>query len=389
MKIKKLFKIILPVLSIIMSFCLYGDGLADGVILKGSEERPYTIKKGDTLWDISGEYLNNPFLWPNIWDRNEYIKNPDLIYPGNRILIPFVIITTLLTGEAEVPHTPSEATVSPPPLPSAPDDSISAPVPSAPPSTDIPPIPPLLKESKGGLKEITEFEEPVVQPDAISMIGGNLVFSSGYISDDIKSSGIITDSPEGRNIFAGGDNVNIVLHSTDNGVSIGDWFTIFRRPVNIFHPRTGKRVGMLFIPVGILEIYRVQGKDAAGRIIKSYNYSSHGDLIQPYQPSSQPFGPVDEPLDKIDQTTPGIQGYIIESYESKVLNAEYNIVYLDKGASDGITPEAIFQVTGERPGHIIGELIVISVQANTSTALITKSIEPFGVGNRVVTSATR
>lgn len=48
----------------------------------------YVIKKGDTLWDLSFEFLGDPFLWQQLWQANSYIVNPDLIYPGNRLVIP-------------------------------------------------------------------------------------------------------------------------------------------------------------------------------------------------------------------------------------------------------------------------------------------------------------
>ncbi|MHB8173528.1 MAG: LysM peptidoglycan-binding domain-containing protein, partial [Nitrospirota bacterium] len=48
----------------------------------------YTIVKGDTLWDISKARLSDPFAWPRIWKKNQFIHNPNLIYPGQVIKLP-------------------------------------------------------------------------------------------------------------------------------------------------------------------------------------------------------------------------------------------------------------------------------------------------------------
>lgn len=45
----------------------------------------YFVKKGDTLWDISDEYLNDPFAWPDLWEKNKHIQDPHWIYPGDSI----------------------------------------------------------------------------------------------------------------------------------------------------------------------------------------------------------------------------------------------------------------------------------------------------------------
>lgn len=57
----------------------------------------YIVKKGDTLWGISGRYLDNPLQWRKIWAANRQIKNPNLIYPGD-ILILCVIKGQTLVG---------------------------------------------------------------------------------------------------------------------------------------------------------------------------------------------------------------------------------------------------------------------------------------------------
>ena len=48
----------------------------------------HTVVYGDSLWDISNKYYNDPFIWPNVFKKNQNkIYDADLILPGQSLII--------------------------------------------------------------------------------------------------------------------------------------------------------------------------------------------------------------------------------------------------------------------------------------------------------------
>jgi hypothetical protein len=69
---------------------LAGIAVAQDVAVRSDHPDEYVVVKGDTLWDISGRFLDKPWQWPAIWHANPQIENPHLIYPGDIISLVYV-----------------------------------------------------------------------------------------------------------------------------------------------------------------------------------------------------------------------------------------------------------------------------------------------------------
>lgn len=308
------------------------------VLSQTQEIKEYKIIKGDTLWSISNKELSDPFLWPKIWKENPEITNPDRLYPGQTIKIPFYVV------QKEKQETPVPA--------------------------------PVVKQEPVKEKEGVQKEETAPVPVKLQqLVNKNILLASGYISDTVNTSGEITGSPSGRNLFGNND---VVYVRTDTPVKKGDKFYIIREEKLIKHPLTDKEVGRLVNIVGILEIAQFEYGDIKAKITQSFDDIITGDLLDA-------FYELNPMLSMPSYRKPDIKGVIIASKGLRMLNSVFNIVYVDKGQKDGIEIGDMFKVIAKGK-HITptGIIQIINCNSNTSTAIVKENFDPIAPGNLTI-----
>lgn len=365
-----------------------------GVHAQRSEEGyVYVVKPGDTLWDISARFLNNPWLWPKVWEQNRYITNPHLIFPGDPIALgitpPPAVVSAPEVKVAEVPPPPVEGAPPAAAQPALTPEEMSAKPGEAPP----PPA------EEGGVTEEEMAARPEETEESIGEVlrveevsEGNIYYSSAsslsfVTPEELSASGSIVGSKLERKMFGELDEVYI---KTGEEVEVGQRFTIFRTEKKLKHTVTGEVLGYRIKVLGELEVTEKDRETSKARIIKSYDVIAKDDRLMPVESSSKEI--------ILKSSEQQLEGYIVATQEDLKLIGEGQIVYIDKGTADGIIEGNVFTIyrpskrlkealTGEEvesPIEIIGKLVVVKARENVSTALVTKSKKEITTGDHII-----
>ncbi len=88
-----------------LAFCSTGLAQEKSEFIPGEDSGfYYTIKKGDTLWNLSEKFYQSQWDWPGLWEMNKDIKNPHWIYPGKKIQIFLKGKSALTPAGAKIPE---------------------------------------------------------------------------------------------------------------------------------------------------------------------------------------------------------------------------------------------------------------------------------------------
>lgn len=334
-------------------------------------EGPYVVKKGDTLWGISKDLLQDPLLWPRLWEKNPAVKDPNLIYPGDRLTLPGREIAPPPAAQPAKAESPKaepakEKAEAPPAAPPA------APKPAPAPAVARPVEPPV----------------PLLSRDAV-------VCSPALTTEAMVESvgiGSIVRSVDNRTLISMEDLVGVGVNA-NVALNPGDRLAVVRPAQRLIHPRTGLPISRVLYILGLVEVKEARDRVVLGRVSYSCGAMSIGDLVMPYTPAQFPEGKIAQP------TRRSVEGVVVDSLRGERLIGMLQVVFLDVGSVQGVGPGDVFGIyrpslpVVDAAGAVLaippvrlGEAVVIRVTDQTATAAVTTSAIEVRIGDQVALS---
>lgn len=350
-------------------------------------EQVHIIAKGDTLWDLAAKYYGDPYLWPQIWERNQYVLDAHWIYPGDPLVLGLQVAP--VDNLSQVPGGPgtggepgADPTAPPPDGAMSADDAAGSPIPLGA-ETDI-----YCQGYIGDLEEPFPFIITGSEAEAQALIPqAQIPGSDANVRGGWKLLGYGPLGTVKLGLSTG--DIVYVDGGRARGLSAGTQFTIVAPNEPVYHPIRHQVVGRYYRYLGRLRILAVQENTGIAEIIHACDPVTVGAFLAPFEPEPVPLGrptamrPVNFPAaaEKI-QTAPSIV-YVRDNILSL---GEDHVVHIDLG-EDAATPGDVFTIYREnRPGLppvVLGELAVLSVHKHFAVAKILESRYPIYVGDRL------
>jgi hypothetical protein len=320
----------------------------------------YTIKRGDTLWAVSGLFLKSPWRWPELWGMNlDQIRNPHLIYPGQ------VLFLEKSGGRARLRMGQQV---------DGPSDTVK-----------------LSPRARG-----TSLDGDAIPSIPFHLIEPFLNEAVIFQTNELALAPRIVATQEGRVLLSRGDTAYV---RGDTGSSTS--FRIFREPKVLKDPGTGEILGYEAAYVGSTEAVRPgetrTGSDGKPEIIPATftvtsirQEANVGDRLAPVpQREFSNYAP--------HAPASPIAGQIVSLYGDALTAGQNQIVVLNRGASNGVERGHVFALwrAGENiidktdasrptiklPDERHGMLFVFRVFDRMSYALILSVKDPVKPGD--------
>ncbi|MDR1423642.1 MAG: LysM peptidoglycan-binding domain-containing protein [Azoarcus sp.] len=307
----------------------------------------YTVVKGDTLWDISGRFLQEPWRWPEVWQMNtDEIKNPHLIYPGQIVVLdrsgpylrlgkPVADSSGKAIGEGRLQPRVYETPV---------DEAIST-------------IP---------LKVIAPFLTRPLVADEARLIGAATIVAT-------ETSRVYLG--QGDTIFAKNVRADV------------DRWAVFRPAKPLIDPVTQKQIAFEAQYLGIARVTE-RTDPVTLQIIEAVEEIGAGDLMLPVEGelvfSYAPHAP-----------TQAIDAHMISIYRGVLETGKLSVVAINAGKEDGLDPGSVLAMFRDRgtathgqqrhklPEKRYGSLLVFRVFDRVSYALIMDTDGQATIGDAV------
>ncbi len=333
----------------------------------------YWIKRGDTLWDLASQFYGNPYLWPQIWEQNQYVLDAHWIYPGDPLVVGFDVTSIEdIQGAADG---------------SGADGS---------------------GEGDGDLRLTSGVSAPEALGSEVD------VQCSGYIDEDDAQfprrligseyqSLIPTLVPAKRANITGDygelDTVKIELSLGDivymdggreAGLLPGDLFSVVIPRERVAHPVTEKPLGRFYSYVGRVRVLSAQQETAIAEVTYACMPINVGAGLVPYRAQPIPLArrtPQVGINDPVDAEVLVSAAAVVRSEANIQTIGRGHVVYLSAEGED-MTPGDIYSIYRlNRPGHpavVIGELGVLAVRGRSAVAKVLESRYAIHVGDRIV-----
>ena len=315
----------------------------------------YIVVRGDTLWDIAGRYLKTPYLWPQIWDQNKYIKDAHWIYPGDPVLLPKLEVVAEQAGQAPPPGGPEGLGEEPAELGAAPGDAGAAAA-----------LAPVTEEQALQCAQYVVSER---EDESLHVLGSELGFDKIALAE--------------RDIV-------YLSKGSNAGVKAGDLYTLHHVAYTVKHPVSGKKLGTKVETTGWVKVILVQEDTACAVIEASCGQEVHaGDYLKPFEKVNVPMVVRRAPAACCAPANGKMTRHVVDLQDDAAMAGEGHFLTIDAGADEGIMPGSsfsIFRITYPSlptPRVPVGEAIVVSVRDRTSTAKVTYSKYEVVVGDEV------
>jgi hypothetical protein len=315
-------------------------------VQKSSEQpkKEHTVRKGDTLWDLAGHYLQDPFRWPMIYEANrKVVENPHWIYPKERLTIV---------------------------IPSLPADAAKAPVVIA---------------DAGKTVQHTRWYTPK-RVDGPSMIvdeaaGAALVQPMEWLAAprlaDKKKLQISARVGRASDPRVVQDKLKPFFHPKDQlflthvakNVQKGDHLLAIRIERNLGKP------GHVVIPQGILRIDSLGQKTATATVVEQFADMTIGDVAIPL-----PVVPA-MPPNRLTEVSGGPNGKVLEFLDDQPLYSTTDFAFVNLGVKDGLNlgDELLAYMPKKKMGgkevlneQAVARMRVIHVSERTATVRVTR-----------------